>query len=164
MTLCIDGRCYHEHWTHKYGHDIGPHIHGDVQIGEFTKFCAPLDVNGKDSKLTIGSYCDIAAFVTISCADSHLRCIGLSPEIARTPITIGDNVFIGQGATILGGCEIGEGSVIGAGVVLANAKVPPRSRVRLPSPIIDAGYYAMTPEQREMIKAADAWRKMGLFS
>ena len=45
---------------------------------------------------------------------------------AAAPITIGDNVWIGGGATILPGVTIGEDSVIGAGSVVTK-DVPARS-------------------------------------
>jgi maltose O-acetyltransferase len=32
-----------------------------------------------------------------------------------TPIEIGDDVWIGAGATVLGGVKIGDGAVVGAG-------------------------------------------------
>lgn len=119
----------------------GVQIHGNVTLGPDVSICGPADINGKDSSIEIGAGCDIAAFVTISCADSHLRCIGRATEIERSPIVIGASVFIGQGATILGGCIIGDRSVIGAGVVMKAMHVPPWSRVYLPRPIVNRGYY-----------------------
>lgn len=150
--MCMDSRCQHERFVARYGHEVGMYVHGDVSIGEGTMLCAPIDFNGKSSAISIGRNCDIAAFVSITCADSHLRCIGASPEISRAPITIGDSVFIGQGAIILGGTFIGNGSVIGAGVVLGDVSVPPYSRVSAPRPTIDAGWYALTDAQREARK------------
>ena len=41
-------------------------------------------------------------------------------EIAK-PITIGNNVWIGAGATILAGVTIGDNSVIGAGSVVSKS-------------------------------------------
>jgi maltose O-acetyltransferase len=45
---------------------------------------------------------------------------------AAEPITIGDNVWIGGGASIMPGVSIGDDSVIGAGSVVTR-DVPPRS-------------------------------------
>lgn len=129
----------------------GVKIHGEVEIGEGTSICEPADINGNRCSIVIGDHCDIAAFVTINCADSHMRCIGLSEEIERRPINLGDHVFVGQGAIILGGCRIGHHSVIGAGVVMKGLTVPPWSRVRMGMggedwdwvvPIVEEGFYA----------------------
>jgi len=119
----------------------GVRIIGDVKIGEGVSIAAPAELMAKDSSITIGDGCDIAAFVVISTADSHARCIGLLDTVERLPIKIGARVFIGTHATILGGCDIGEGSVIGAGVVLKNEIIPPNSRVSVPKPVIEERYY-----------------------
>jgi len=50
--------------------------------------------------------------------DPEMRKLGI--EIAK-PITIGNNVWIGAGSTILAGVEIGDNSVIGAGSVVTKA-------------------------------------------
>lgn len=121
----------HAAWAQRFGPEIGRMIHGEVSIGEGTSLCSPCDINGVDASLWIGRGCDIAAFVTITCADSHALCIGTSKEIERRPVKIGDHVFIGAGAIILGGCEIGDRAVIGAGVVLAkNTIVDPGQMIR----------------------------------
>jgi acetyltransferase-like isoleucine patch superfamily enzyme len=150
-SVCDDQRCEHAKHVERFGARVGEQIHGSVDIGAGTEIAEILDFNGKDSRIIIGQGCDIAAGVTISCADSHRKCIGLSLEIERKPIVIGSHVFIGQGSTILGGCQIGARSVIGAGVVLKDAVLPPDSRVQSPRPIIEGGYYANQtprPERR----------------
>jgi acetyltransferase-like isoleucine patch superfamily enzyme len=50
------------------------------------------------------------------------------PEIARRPVIIEDDVWIGPNATILKGVRLGAGSWIEAGS-LVTRDVPPRSRV-----------------------------------
>ncbi len=40
---------------------------------------------------------------------------------AALPITVGNNVWIGAGVTVLGGVTIGDNTVIGAGSVVTNS-------------------------------------------
>jgi len=54
--------------------------------------------------------------------------IGEHHRTKEAPI-IGDDVFIGPNACIIGKCEIGNGARIGPGVVLVNATVPPGSLI-----------------------------------
>lgn len=74
------------------------------------------------ANVTFGDHVFIApncCFTTAEHAlDSEMRKAGI--EIAK-PITIGNNVWIGAGATILAGVSIGDNSVIGAGSVVAKS-------------------------------------------
>ena len=106
-----------------------------VYIGGFTI------VNAKGSSVTIGNHCDIASFVSINCADSHKRCIGLADDIERKPIIIGDNVFIGSHAVVKGGAHIGHHSVIAAGAVVDGVAIPPYSLVTGNPMTVKDGYY-----------------------
>ena len=74
----------------------------------------------------IGRDCLVGANVQIWDTDFH----ALMPEgrlfasiemAARSPVRIGDNVFIGAGAIILKGVEIGDNSVIAAGSVVSKS-------------------------------------------
>ena len=114
-----------------------PEIGEGTSIGEF---CV---IQNYKSMVKIGAHCDIAARVSVNCSDSHLRCIGLSGKIEYLPITIGDHVYIGEGAIILGGCNIGHHSVIGAGTVVAkNLHILPYSLfVGTPHLVIKEEYY-----------------------
>lgn len=56
----------------------------------------------------------------------HRVTIGQGPD-GRVPV-LGDDVYVGAGATILGGVVIGDGAVIGAGTVVTKS-VPPGARV-----------------------------------
>ena len=77
--------------------------------------CTILDT----APVTIGNQTLLGPNVQIYCAEHHKdaakRAAGL--EIAR-PVHIGDNVWIGGGAIILGGVSIGDGSIVGAGAVV----------------------------------------------
>lgn len=112
-----------------------PSIGADVYIGLFS------EVNARGASVHIGNSSDIASFVSINVADSHLKCVGLSNEIQRRDIWIGERVFIGTHCAILGGTSIGDGSVIGAGVILHDVQIPPGSLVVGNPYVIKAGYY-----------------------
>ncbi|NLD69013.1 MAG: sugar O-acetyltransferase [Limnobacter sp.] len=94
--------------------DYGYNIHlGD---GVFLNFaCVILDV----VQVTIGDRTQIGAGVQILCADHPRdpaeRAGGL--EFGR-PVRIGRNVWIGSGALILPGVEIGDDALVGAGSVV----------------------------------------------
>lgn len=93
-------------------------MQGDVTVGKGTYIGGFSEVFGKGASISIGDNCDIASWVVINVADSHLKTIGLSRNVELRPIVIGNNVFIGTLSAILGGVTIGHHSVIGAGVIL----------------------------------------------
>ena len=77
-------------------------------------------------KIDIGKNVIISERVVIR--DSHNHKI-LKKDFKETaPIVIGDNVWIGLGATILSGVTIGDGAVIAAGAVVTK-DVPPKALV-----------------------------------
>jgi maltose O-acetyltransferase len=84
--------------------------------GAFMNFgCVILD----QGRVTIGRNAMIGPRVQIYTVEHHKdpgpRNEGM--EIAK-PVTIGDNVWIGGGAIILGGVTIGEGAIVAAGAVV----------------------------------------------
>lgn len=90
----------------------------NITIGEgtFINFgLTALDV----APITIGRDCQIATHVQLLTAwhpvEPGPRRAGLE---AASPITIGDNVWLGGGAIVLPGVTIGDNSVIGAGAVV----------------------------------------------
>lgn len=104
--------------------DYGAHIH--FGPGCFVNFGAVmLDV----CEIRIGAGTQIAPYVQILTAD-HPR----DPALRRAgvengrPVTIGANVWIGGGAILLPGVEIGEDAIIGAGAVVTR-NVAPGARV-----------------------------------
>ena len=113
-----------ENRFHPFVWIVGNPIIGEgVYIGGFS------EVNARDANVVIGECCDIASFVTINCADSHRRCIGISDEIDRLDIEIGDHVFIGSHSVIKGGARIGHHSVVAAGTIVGPGEIPPYSLV-----------------------------------
>lgn len=75
--------------------------------------------------LVVGGYAEIGSGVTLL----HGVTIGAASQrrVHRMP-KIGDDVFVGAGATILGGISVGDGVFIGAHA-LVGENVPPRAKV-----------------------------------
>ncbi|BDU94261.1 acyltransferase [Clostridium perfringens] len=97
---------------------------GGVKIGKHTVVYAPnhtfIDTN-KKHMISIGDYCKITSGVTILSHD-YSRSVAsrvYGQFIGGTlPVNIGDNVFIGEHATILMGTNIGNNCIIGANSVV----------------------------------------------
>ena len=97
-----------------------------VEIGDDVVIFSPGSTNIETLNphlLTIGSHVAMTGPVTILTHDysvgvtkiwSHGNVLG-----SQKPVIIGDNVFIGWGATILAGTTIGDNCVIGAGSVVS---------------------------------------------
>ena len=117
-----------------------PEIAEDVYIGGFS------EVNAKGAKVYIEKGCDIASFVSINCADSHKKTIGIDSEISRKDIFIGENVFIGSHSVIKGGAKIGHHSVVAAGTVVDGIEIPPFSLISGNPMTIKPGYFSKNPE------------------
>jgi len=117
-------------------------IVGEPEIGENVYIGGMSEINANHAKVKIGDNCDIASFVSINCADSHKKCLGLSKETERNDITIENNVFIGSHSVIKGGSYIGHHSVVAAGTVVDGSKIPPYSLI-IGNPMnVKEGYYS----------------------
>ncbi len=116
-------------------------INGNPEIGKDVYISGFSEIYAKGAKVTIGHNCDIAAYVSINCADSHKKTIGISKEIIRSDIRIGHHVFIGSHSMIKGGVTIGHHSVVAAGTVVDPGLIPPYSLV-IGNPMqVREGYY-----------------------
>ena len=104
-------------------------IRGKPKLGKNIYIGAFSEVNAKGAKVTIDDNCDIASFVSINCADSHKKCIGISNKIECKSIKIENNVFIGSHSFVKGGTNIGHHSVVAAGTIVEAKKIPPYSLV-----------------------------------
>jgi acetyltransferase-like isoleucine patch superfamily enzyme len=115
---------------------------GQVKIGDYCYFTNAILLC--ELELCIGNYVIIGWNATLADTDFHplapaeriadaLACSPLGkgrtrPSIARLPVVIEDDVWIGPNATILKGTHIGTGAFVEAGA-LVTRDVPARSRV-----------------------------------
>lgn len=95
--------------------------------------------------ITVGNFCDFSAYIALLAGGEHFNNrvinaafsgyplalrkagdlkIALPASYSRGTITIGSNVVVSRGATVLSGVSIGDGAVIGAGSVVTK-DVPP---------------------------------------
>jgi acetyltransferase-like isoleucine patch superfamily enzyme len=91
---------------------------GAIRIGDFCLICPGVRIGSADA-VEIGSNCMLASKVYITDSDWH----DIYNRIAsgRTaPVTIAENVWIGDSAIICKGVTIGENSIIGAGAVVVD--------------------------------------------
>jgi acetyltransferase-like isoleucine patch superfamily enzyme len=109
---------------------------GRVRIG-FGSYGSPavVDYTGRyDYAVSIGNYCSFADEVVILVDPQHHvewtttfpirahlfgdRSYQDGSPLASGPVTIGNDVWVGYRATILGGCTIGDGAVVATGAVV----------------------------------------------
>ncbi len=91
-----------------------------VEIGSNTTIGYHTFIFSSES-ITVGDDCLIAPFVYLVDSDHQIakgQLINEQPNVT-SPISIGDDVWIGTGAKILKGVNIGRGAVIAAGAVVS---------------------------------------------
>jgi acetyltransferase-like isoleucine patch superfamily enzyme len=110
-----------------------------VQIGDYSY----IGYNSSISLCTIGRFCSIASGVIIGLGRHPVHFVSTSPAfynnhsvlgtqwananigfLESQPVKIGNDVWIGANAIIMGGITIGDGSVIGAGAVVTKDVEP----------------------------------------
>jgi len=107
---------------------------GDLIVGSKSGIWFGAVVRGDISPIVIGDRTNIQDLSLLHVGDKTSLRIGDDVTIGHRAIihgcTIGNNVLIGMGATIMDGAIIGENSIVGAGaLVTGGTKVPPNSLV-----------------------------------
>lgn len=117
----------------------------NFEIGEYTYGTPTVFTYFSDRKLRIGKFCAIGGKVTIHLAKTrrtdlvatypfdsfpddwqqagYLKTVDLLPT-SEENVVIGNDVWIGYGATIMPGVKIGHGAIIGAKAVVTNDVEP----------------------------------------
>lgn len=92
---------------------------GHIELDDYVLLCPGVRIDSA-SRVRIGASSMLAAGVYITDADWHdlydrTRAIGTT-----APVTLGENVWVGDGSIVCKGVNIGRNSVIGAGSVVAS--------------------------------------------
>jgi acetyltransferase-like isoleucine patch superfamily enzyme len=102
--------------------DLGPD--GDLRIGDFCTMVGAIVCSNRS--IVIGDYVFIAHEVVLAdepvavpgTPETLWRLSGASNSGRKHGIVIGNDVWIGAGACILGGARLGDGVIVGAGAVV----------------------------------------------
>ena len=101
---------------------------GNVKVG-MNVWIGPFTIIDGSGNISIGDYCTISAGVHIYTHDNVMQTLTSGKmQIERTPVVIGNNVYVGPNAIITKGVIIGNSCVIAAGAFV-NKDVPDYSIV-----------------------------------
>lgn len=117
---------------------------GNIRIGNYTNINSSGDIRC-DEEISIGSYTRISYNVKIwdtnthnimdpqerrKLTEKHYPYFGFEEKRPQTnPVLIGDDCWIGEGAAVLKGSNLGDCSIVGMRTVIAGKSIPPHRRV-----------------------------------
>jgi len=105
---------------------------GSISVGHYTTLGIH---NMMFGQISIGNYCQIGAYVAIhgtnhpiTYPSNYINYRLFNGELSKyktsKPVTVGNDVWIGHAVIILGGVNIGDGAIIGAGSVVTKDVEP----------------------------------------
>lgn len=109
-------------WKEAWANDAYVYWNVRVKYPEQIKFgkdlrVGPSAVLGAHSSITIGDFVRISEGAVIETGNLNLKAYPPGPHTSK-PIVIGDRVWIGTRAIVLGGVTIGDDAIIGAGSIV----------------------------------------------
>lgn len=96
----------------------GPDITG-IEIGDYCLICPGVRIAASD-RITIGNSCMIASGAYLTDSDWHDIYDRSVPVGKSAPITLEENVWIGDSVIVCKGVTIGKNSIIGAGSIVVS--------------------------------------------
>jgi acetyltransferase-like isoleucine patch superfamily enzyme len=146
--LTVEGRIVAGAGLHIYSTPIRPQLTAaegaELRMGDGVGLNHGVDVFANEL-IEIGDGAMISPLVSIY--DSNFHPIDEGSATKKAPVKIGRNVWLGHGAMVLAGVEIGDHSVVAAGSIVSR-DVPPRT--------LAAGSPAAPVRE---LTASDAWRR-----
>ena len=127
---------------------------GDVTLGDHSSVWYHAVLRGDINRIRVGHHSNIQDNSVLHLADDFPCLVGNYVTIGHGAIvhacTVGDEVLVGMGCTILDGAVVGDQSIVGANALVTQGfQVPPGSLVLgSPAKIVRA----LTPEERGGLK------------
>ncbi len=143
----------------------GAAIVGDVTLGKNVNVWYNAVLRGDDGTIKVGDNTNVQ-----DCAVLHEEAtVGSGCTIGHGAIvhgcTVGDNVLIGMGATVLNGAKIGDNCIVGAGALVTGKMDAPAGSMILGSPakvvrpLTEAEIESNRESAREYCHQADRYRE-----
>ena len=112
----------------------GAAIVGDVTVGDLASIWFQTAMRGDLNRIVIGDGSNIQDGAVVHVADDYAAIIGQYVTVGHRATvhacTIGDEVLVGMGATVLDGSVVGARSIIGAhALITGGTNIPPGSLV-----------------------------------
>jgi carbonic anhydrase/acetyltransferase-like protein (isoleucine patch superfamily) len=153
---------------------IGPHVYvahgavlvGDVTIGDYSSVWHNAVLRGDINRIVVGHHTNIQDNAVLHLADEYPCLVGDYVTVGHCAIvhacTLGNEVLVGMGATILDGAVIGDRCLIGANaLVTQKTEIPPGSLVLgSPARVMRA---LTTAEQDQLRVSAEKYAENAAF-
>src|SRR5207249_158764 len=144
----------------------GAIVVGDVTIGDYSSVWYNAVLRGDINRIVVGHHTNIQDNVVLHLADEYPCLVGNYVTIGHSAIvhacTIGDEVLVGMGATILDGAVVGDRSLIGANALITQrTEIPPGSLVLgAPARVVRA---LSAAEQQELRISAEKYAENAAY-
>jgi gamma-carbonic anhydrase len=129
---------------------------GDVTLGDYSSVWYNAVLRGDINRIVVGHHTNIQDNAVLHLADDLPCLVGDYVTIGHSAIvhacTVGDEVLIGMGATILDGAVIGAQSLIGANALVTQRTIIPPGSLVLGSPATTVR--ALTSEERHELRGS----------
>jgi len=132
----------------------GAVVLGDVTLGDEASVWFNAVLRGDINRIVVGHHSNIQDSAVLHLADEWPCLVGNYVTIGHAAVihacTVGDEVLVGMGATVLDGAVVGEQSIIGANaLVTQRMQIPPGSLVMgAPAKVVRP----LRPEERAKLK------------
>lgn len=114
------------------------YIAGEVRLGDGANIWCGACIRGDIAPVSIGKNTNVQDNATIHVGIGCPAVLGDNVTVGHNAIvhgcTVGSNVLIGMGATVLDGAVIGDNCIIGAGTLIPQRKVIPAGSVVFGTP------------------------------